>query len=62
MIISIKDILKPTGRSHTLRPVLHLSPSAYIKGINVGFRPDAKLIRNLRANYTLKRISSEAMK
>ena len=38
------------------------SPSAYIKGINVGFRPDAKLIKNLRANYQLKRISSEAMK
>ena len=38
------------------------SPSSYIKGINVGFRPDAKLIKNLRANYQLKRISSEAMK
>ena len=38
------------------------SPSSYFKGVNVGFRPDAKLIKNLRANYQLKRISSEAMK
>ena len=38
------------------------SPSSYIKGINVGFRPDAKLIKNLRANYSLKRVPSEAMK
>ena len=38
------------------------SPSSYIKGVNVGFRPDAKLIKNLRANYSLKRVSSEAMK
>jgi hypothetical protein len=37
------------------------SPSAKIKGINVGFRPDASLIKNLRANYQLKRLSSDSM-
>ena len=37
------------------------SPSAKIKGINVGFRPDVSLIKNLRANYQLKRLSSDSM-
>ena len=37
------------------------NPASMIKGINVGFRPEAALIKNLRANYKLHRISSEAM-
>ena len=37
-------------------------PSAFIKGIRVGFRPEAKLLKELRAEHSLKRISSEAMK
>jgi predicted histone-like DNA-binding protein len=37
-------------------------PSAMIKGIRVGFRPEAKLLREIRAEHSLKRVSSDAMK
>ena len=37
------------------------SPASMIKGINVGFRPEAALLKNLRANYKLQRIASEVM-
>jgi predicted histone-like DNA-binding protein len=37
-------------------------PSVFIKGIRVGFRPEARLLKELRAEHSLKRISSEAMK
>ena len=36
-------------------------PSSMIKGINVGFRPEAALIKDLRANVQLQRIASEEM-
>lgn len=36
-------------------------PSTKITGVHVSFRPDAKLIKNLRANYSVKRISSSLM-
>ena len=37
------------------------SPSDKIKGIAVGFRPDAAMLKDLRLNYKLNRVSSEAM-
>ena len=37
-------------------------PSSMIKGIRVGFRPEARLLKEIRAEHSLKRISSEAMK
>lgn len=36
-------------------------PSTMIKGINVAFRPEASLIKDLRASVQLQRVSSEAM-
>lgn len=36
-------------------------PSTKIKGVRVSFRPESSLIKNLRANYTVKRISSSLM-
>ena len=37
------------------------SPSDKIKGIAVNFRPEASMLKDLRLNYKLNRISSEAM-
>ena len=37
-------------------------PSSMIKGIRVGFRPEARLLKEIRTEHSLKRISSEAMK
>ena len=36
-------------------------PSAYIKGHKIVFRPDARLKEEVRKEFKLKRISSEAM-
>ena len=36
-------------------------PSTFIKGVRVSFRPEASLIKNLRANYSVRRISSTLM-
>ena len=36
-------------------------PSSMITGINVGFRPEAALIKDLRANVQLQRVASEEM-
>lgn len=36
-------------------------PSTKINGVRVSFRPESSLIKNLRANYTVKRISSSLM-
>ena len=36
-------------------------PGDKIKGVAVGFRPDAAMLKDLRLNYKLNRISSEAM-
>jgi predicted histone-like DNA-binding protein len=38
------------------------TPIAFIKDVNVGFRPEAKLIKEIRAEHSLKRISSEVLK
>ena len=37
------------------------SPSAYIKGHKIVFRPDARLKEEVRKEFKLKRISSDAM-
>jgi predicted histone-like DNA-binding protein len=37
------------------------NPASYIQGIRVSFRPEADLIKNLRANYSVKRVSSDLM-
>ena len=37
------------------------SPSAYIKGHKIVFRPDAALKKSVAADFSLKRVSSEAM-
>ena len=37
------------------------SPADKIKGIAVNFRPEASMLKDLRLNYKLNRISSEAM-
>lgn len=38
------------------------SPASMITGIAVNFRPEASLLRDLRANYQLQRLSSEYLK
>ena len=37
------------------------SPSSYIKGHKIVFRPDAALKKSVAADFSLKRVSSEAM-
>ena len=37
------------------------TPVSFIKDVNVSFRPEAKLIKEIRAEHSLKRVSSEAM-
>ena len=37
------------------------SPSSYIKGHRIVFRPDAVLKKEIKKEFTLKRVSSEAM-
>lgn len=37
------------------------NPASYIEGIKVNFRPEADLIKNLRANYSVKRVSSDLL-
>ena len=37
------------------------SPSAMIKGVHINFRPDKELLRAIRGQHSLRRISSEAM-
>ena len=37
------------------------NPASYISGIRVNFRPEAKLLKSLRASYSVKRISSDLM-
>ena len=37
------------------------NPASYISGIRVGFRPEAELIKSLRASYTVKRVSSDLL-
>ena len=36
-------------------------PGDKIKGVAISFRPEAEMLKNLRASYKLNRISSEAM-
>ena len=36
-------------------------PGDKIKGVAVTFRPEAEMLKNLRLNYKLNRVSSEAM-
>ena len=38
------------------------SPTSFIKDVRMSFRPEAKLLKEIRAEHSLKRISSEAMK
>ena len=38
------------------------SPSSKITGVSVGFRADASMLKDIRLNYKLNRISSEAMR
>ena len=40
----------------------NFSPSSYIKGHRIIFRPDAALKKEIKKDFSLKRISSEAMK
>ena len=37
------------------------SPSAMFKGVHINFRPDKDLLRAIRGQHSLRRISSEAM-
>ena len=37
------------------------SPSSYIKGHKIGFRPDANLKKEVAKDFKLKRVSSDAM-
>ena len=37
------------------------NPASYIKTVYVRFRPDAKLIKHIRADVSVKRISSTLM-
>jgi hypothetical protein len=37
------------------------SPSSYIKGHRIVFRPEPKLKKSVSMDFSLKRISSEAM-
>ena len=38
-----------------------VSPSSYIRGHKIVFRPDAALKKSVAADFSLKRVSSEAM-
>jgi predicted histone-like DNA-binding protein len=37
------------------------NPASYIQGIRVSFRPEAELIKSLRAAYSVKRVSSDLL-
>ena len=36
-------------------------PSAYIKGVGIRFRPEADLLKYVRAEYSVKRVASDLM-
>lgn len=37
------------------------SPSYYIKGVHINFRPDAEILRELRSRKSFRRISSDVL-
>lgn len=53
-----------TGKCYTQEMMQQegFTPISFIKGMNVNFRPEARLIKEIRSECSLKRVSSEVMK